>query len=68
MLQITQCLIATLTLCNAFQGNFNRFTVKSSMQMTSNDEKNVPKLARDDMIQPMQKGSCNLRLLSEHKA
>ena len=58
MLKAIQLFIAILTACDAFQGSFYKATIKSSsLRMAIDDnENNVPRLARDSMMQPMQRG------------
>jgi hypothetical protein len=57
MFKFIQLFVGILSICNAFQGNrcFSKVAMKSSLRM-SNDDNNIPKLARDSMKQPMQRG------------
>lgn len=55
MLKFIQLFVGILSICNAFQGSFSNVAMKSSLRM-SNDDNNIPKLARDTMKQPMQRG------------
>ena len=57
MSRITQILVAVLTVCNAFQTSVKRVPMAKFMSMALNgNENNVPKLLRDDLIQPMNRG------------
>lgn len=61
MLKIVQLFIGILTVCDAFQGSYFKVTMKNSFLKMSvdDDEKNVPRLARDSMMQPMQRGKVS---------
>ena len=58
MLRVFQLCVALLTVSNAFQGTISRAQLKScTIAMALNrDDDNTPKLVRNDMIQPMQRG------------
>lgn len=61
MFKFIQLFVAILSICNAFQGSrcFSNVAMKSSLRMSNNDN-NIPKLARDSMKQPMVQGAFAL--------
>ena len=61
MLRVFQLCVALLTVSNAFRGTVSRAQLKScNIAMALNrDDDITPKLARDGMIQPMQRGKIS---------
>jgi hypothetical protein len=58
MLLVSQLFFAALAVSNGFQIGINRAHIRSngvSMNL-NNDQNNVPKLARDATMQPLQRG------------
>ena len=66
MLRVFQLCVALLTVSNAFRGTISRAQLKScNIAMALNrDDDITPKLVRDDMIQPMQRGKITFLILS----
>ena len=59
MLKFIQLFIVGLSLCNAFQGIKPMDTRGTFVKMAlDNNEKNVPRLSRDDAMQPIQRGNA----------